>query len=128
MSLQTFLDSYIEAALWSSTGDDGVPLDIGYDPTDIAADARRRLDEIASIFYESHAPLWRGQYAESSIWSDDERAGHDLWLTRNGHGAGFWDRAWAEGAPSDLGARLTAAAEAVGPCELYVGDDGQIHC
>jgi len=21
-----------------------------------------------------------------------ERAGHDFWLTRNGHGAGFWDR------------------------------------
>ncbi len=26
--------------------------------------------------------------------SDDniEQAGHDFWLTRNGHGAGFWDR------------------------------------
>lgn len=22
----------------------------------------------------------------------EEQAGHDLWLTRNGHGAGFWDR------------------------------------
>ena len=21
-----------------------------------------------------------------------EQAGHDFWLTRNGHGAGFWDR------------------------------------
>ena len=21
-----------------------------------------------------------------------EQVGHDLWLTRNGHGAGFWDR------------------------------------
>ncbi len=23
---------------------------------------------------------------------DDSQAGHDFWLTRNGHGAGFWDR------------------------------------
>ncbi len=23
---------------------------------------------------------------------DPEQIGHDLWLTRNGHGAGFWDR------------------------------------
>lgn len=28
--------------------------------------------------------------------SDDEipQAGHDFWLTRNGHGAGFWDGDW----------------------------------
>lgn len=23
---------------------------------------------------------------------EDSQIGHDLWLTRNGHGAGFWDR------------------------------------
>lgn len=23
-------------------------------------------------------------------------AGHDLWLTRNGHGAGFWDGDWRD--------------------------------
>jgi hypothetical protein len=23
---------------------------------------------------------------------DEEQIGHDFWLTRNGHGAGFWDR------------------------------------
>ena len=23
---------------------------------------------------------------------DPDQLGHDLWLTRNGHGAGFWDR------------------------------------
>ena len=26
----------------------------------------------------------------------DSAMGHDLWLTRNGHGAGFWDGDWAE--------------------------------
>ena len=25
-----------------------------------------------------------------------ERIGHDFWLTRNGHGAGFWDGDWDE--------------------------------
>lgn len=38
-----------------------------------------------------------------------ESVGHDLWLTRLGHGAGFWDRG-----AGDLGARLTEAAEALG--------------
>jgi hypothetical protein len=27
---------------------------------------------------------------------EEARAGHDFWLTRNGHGAGFWDGDWPE--------------------------------
>lgn len=36
-------------------------------------------------------------------------AGHDLWLTRSGHGAGYWDRGLGE-----LGDRLTEAAKSYG--------------
>lgn len=46
----------------------------------------------------------------------------DFWLTRNGHGVGFWDR--------DVGAvgdRLTKACKKFGETYLYVGDDGKIH-
>lgn len=38
------------------------------------------------------------KYKESNFiidWNNQEmmnQMGHDLWLTRNGHGAGFWDR------------------------------------
>ncbi len=45
--------------------------------------------------------------------SDDEAesyAGHDFWLTRSGHGAGFWDR----GLTGGLGERLTEASKAYG--------------
>jgi hypothetical protein len=45
-------------------------------------------------------------------------AGHDFYLTRNGHGAGFWDRGLGE-----LGDRLTKAAGAYGETFEYVGDD-----
>lgn len=38
-----------------------------------------------------------------------ECAGHDFAFTRNGHGAGFWDRGMG-----DLGERLTDAAKAYG--------------
>ena len=27
---------------------------------------------------------------------DNEMVGHDLWLTRNSHGAGFWDRGYSK--------------------------------
>jgi hypothetical protein len=43
-------------------------------------------------------------------------------LTRNGHGAGFWDRGIG-----DRGDRLTAAAHAWGEFELVIGDDRKIH-
>ena len=47
---------------------------------------------------------------------------HDFILTRNGHGAGFWDRGY--GAPGD---RLTAAAKAYGSLNAYVGDDEKVY-
>lgn len=50
--------------------------------------------------------------------------GHDLWLTRNGHGAGYWDGDYAE----PHATALDRAAKAMGAVELYVGDDGRIYC
>ena len=49
-------------------------------------------------------------------------AGHDFWLTRNGHGAGFWDRGLGQ-----LGDDLTDAAKSFGSCDAYVGDDNSIY-
>jgi|SRR5579859_489359 len=57
------------------------------------------------------------QYQEQTGYT----GGVDLWLTRNGHGAGFWDRGLG-----DLGKRLTIAAR-LGECYACVGDDGLIY-
>jgi hypothetical protein len=43
--------------------------------------------------------------------------GHDLWLTLQGHGTGFWDRTEL-GASGLLGENLTAACKAFGECYL----------
>ncbi|WP_435634332.1 hypothetical protein ACSC9U_18330 [Pseudomonas solani] len=51
-----------------------------------------------------------------------ECAGHDFWLTRNGHGAGYWDRGLG-----DLGDKLTAAAKTFGGVDLYLGDDELVY-
>jgi hypothetical protein len=51
----------------------------------------------------------------------DEMLGHDLWLTRNGHGVGFWDRDLG-----DLGDLLTDLADLMGEFDLSVGDYGTI--
>ena len=51
-------------------------------------------------------------------WSS---AGHDYWLTRNDHGAGFWDRDLGE-----IGNRLTASCENQN-IDLVKGDDGKLY-
>lgn len=43
-----------------------------------------------------------------------ERFGHDLWLTRNGHGAGFWDRGL-----DSLGGYLSDVASSMGGVDIY---------
>lgn len=57
--------------------------------------------------------------AQFNVW---ELAGHDFWLTRNGHGAGFWDRGLGE-----LGERLTVASKTFGSVDLYLGDDELVY-
>jgi len=51
-----------------------------------------------------------------------DQAGHDFWLTRQGHGAGFWDGGW-----QNYGELLTSLSKAYGALELYEGEDGLIH-
>lgn len=41
--LGRFFEAYIVAALWSSTGDDGEPLDTNYDRSDISSETLARM-------------------------------------------------------------------------------------
>lgn len=53
-----------------------------------------------------------------------EQIGHDLWLTRNGHGAGFWDRDFGTKESRD---KLTEVSKTMGERDIYLGDDGLIY-
>lgn len=58
--------------------------------------------------------------AEGLVDEDQmEKAGGDFHLTRNGHGAGFWDGDWVE-----HGEKLTELSKPWGSCELVLGNDG----
>lgn len=52
---------------------------------------------------------------------DAERAGTDYWLTRNGHGAGFWDRGLG-----GIGDKLSDACRR-SSVDVYRGDDGKVY-
>lgn len=116
------LQGYLACALWSSHDnsreDGGDPLDKNYSETDIAPETLARAKADVDAFYSAHEDALIDPESPSFA-----HAGHDLWLTRNGHGAGFWDGDW----PDEIGKRLTDAADAMGEVDLYVGDDGKIH-
>jgi hypothetical protein len=126
MNLDLFTHAYITAALWSSTDDDGEPLDKGRDAEDIAPETLARMRVDCEAFMTANADDLAAYTRHTDYgmrWPTAELAGHDFWLTRNRHGAGFWDR----GLPKELGERLTQAAQAMGECDLYIGDDGKVH-
>ncbi len=124
-NISPMVRGYLEAALWASTDDDGEPLDAIYGIDDFAPDALERAAADCDGLWDELSHHDRDAYAETfahrgQMWQS--AAGHDLWLTRNRHGAGFWDRGLGA-----LGERLTAAAHAMGSCDAYVGDDGQVY-
>jgi len=125
-----FLSAYIECALWSTldqsdenTG--GNPLDKNYTRDDIAPETLQRITEDCKRFYDSMRDTWEGNYigSASNEYTEAQLAGHDFWLTRNRHGAGFWDGNWSE----EVSDQLDEVAHDSGEYDLYLGDDNKIY-
>lgn len=121
--LSPFVEAYITAALWSTNdnsaeedGRDGEFLDDNFGVGDIAPEAMEKIKADCNAFLEKAEKFLE----EAGV--DAEQAGHDFWLTREGHGVGFWDRGLGE-----LGRTLTEIAKSFGETYIEVGDDGQLH-
>lgn len=115
MNIENILQHYAIAALWSSTDDVGEPLDDPYSLSDISPETMQAMrEDVAEFVAQNEALLIESGQSEEMI-------GHDFWLTRNGHGAGFWDRGLGE-----VGDKLADAARDAGGVDLYVGDDDQV--
>jgi len=123
-ALDAFTQGYIECAFWLGSEDDGIP-DTGFH--DLAPEALKKMKEDCKAFQElAGADLEKAyDYAPSSY--DASNAGHDFWLTRNGHGAGFWDRGFGGLRTDTIGGRLSRDAKTFGCCDLYLGDDGKVY-
>lgn len=122
MELDTFTRAYIECALWSITeisenGEMGEPLEDNYGIDDIAPDTLAEMIRDCAMFQRDNADLIH-ELSEPK----KELAGHDFWLTRNRHGAGFWDGNW----PKEVADRLTAYSHLTGSYDLMT-DNGLIY-
>lgn len=113
-SLDEFTTAYIECALWStydnSNESGGEPLDANYGPEDIAPATLARMVDDCNVFRLTEGAL----LAKAGT---DAQNGHDFWLTREGHGAGFWDRGYGT-----VGDKLTKVCKAYGSFDLTVYD------
>lgn len=116
MKLTKFELSYIETALWSSIdlGDDE-PMDSKFGVEDFALETLEVIRKDCQKFLE----LIEGIEVEES----DSQIAHDFWLTRNSHGAGFWDGDY----PEEIGEKLTEISKQFGEINLYSGDDGKLY-
>lgn len=121
-TLDDFTMAYIECALWASTDDNDEPLDSNYSIDDIEPDSMEKIIEECKEFQYS----WANTLAEyCKLYQHPEYtsmslAGNDYWLTRNGYGAGFWDRGIGE-----VGDILTNACQYQGR-HLFVNDSGKL--
>jgi hypothetical protein len=134
-----FTLAFLETALWSSTDDDDEPLVRGYEIADIDPASLERLRADCERFQAS--PAWqaaledvsgdmRADWRRAYDCSVEECAGHDFWLTRCGHGAGFWVRGWNlgyRGWKEPHSSALDKLSKLFGNVDLHIGDDGKIY-
>lgn len=91
--------AYLHAALWTSE------LDSEYDIHEINDDSISKAVSDCKKFIEVSGDLLNGL--------EDSQIGHDFWLSRNGHGAGFFDRGLG-----DIGDKLQEFASSFGTSDV----------
>lgn len=131
VDLEYELEQYIETALWSTNADHLDPEGTGaegsmedhFAASDLSAEALDSMRSDLSEFLHHVDPralaFWEAELGAGQI-------GHDFWLTRNGHGAGFWDR-FSTGLGASFGRHLTENAKPYGESHIYAGDDGKVY-
>lgn len=129
---EAFLAAYIEAALWSTTDESdeegGEFLDRNYGREHLSPETLEKMTEDCRKFLERGqkfidqakelANLGKWRLPAGADCTIMEFAGHHFWLTRNGHGCGFWDGDW----PEDIGESLDKISEDFKSFYLYVSN------
>jgi len=119
-----FTNGYLNAALSISTDNkdssDGEPLDKNYTYQDFHIDTLKRMKKDCDDFQ-----IRFGQYIDK-LKIDEEEAGTMFWLSRNGHGTGFWDvKDWRNEYSEAWGDLLHKASKSYGQYNLYIADSGR---
>lgn len=105
--IEVVVKSYIECAIWADAPEGAY---VWGPSRDFVRAARRDCKDFLDLL--------GNEKVDSSEW-DDTQFGYDFWLTRQRHGAGFWDRGRA------AGDALSKWAKTFGSVDTYVTRRGR---
>lgn len=124
INIETFLQGYVGAALWSThdyrdeNDSEGYSLDDEFSKVSEACGKAMRDD--CTDFVDAQKALL--EQFKDETGADDWRLGFLFWLTREGHGSGFWD----EKSGCDVGDTLSDACKPYGEFPLYGDFDAMV--
>jgi len=103
---------------------EGFPLDEYFGLDDFSDESLERAESDCAEFFDriDDADLLE----RANRFADDEHIAYDFWLTRQGHGAGFWDGDYKDDT-DNVGDALSEVAAEFGECYVVVGEGGQLH-
>jgi len=107
--LEGMVEAYLESALWTAEDEIGGQT---FDNIDL----KTKVDAINNCALFLECINYQTQQIENG------QMGHDFWLTRNGHGTGFWDRDLGE-----FGERLTALSKDFPTLNVILGNDEMVY-
>lgn len=111
------MKTYLETVLWCENEEEtGFPLNKNYGLQDVDEESYREAERELSIF------LGIVNVLELGSENSKDQIVHDFYLTRNGHGAGFFDGDYPK-----TGETLGKIAQVFGEQYWFVNDDGKIY-
>jgi len=132
MEMNPTLIALAETVLFLDQDHYGVPLDANYSIKDFEEESLKKLYSEYQQFLSVVEERITEKVGDGWDCIDDfydlaqpalNQTEYDYILTRNGHGAGFWDGDWS----SEVSQILTDAAQSQIEFTACVGDDGKIY-
>lgn len=117
-NFEQFKRGYISCLYFVDTGDEDEPSP----DAPLSPEALEHIFETCWKFWCEFGKTILEAECRSFDVTKADRAGFDFYLTRAGHGAGFWDGDWSE----PHATILTDGCEGQGDDYLYLNDDGFI--
>ena len=115
--MQNITEHFLAATLWAELDGNDEPFDKNYTIYDVAEESTQAI-ETECLDFLAKARALGSEASESNL-------GTDFYLTRQGHGSGFWDKPELYG--HKLSQELTTLAKSYSEIYPEVGDDGKIH-
>lgn len=117
VTIEEFHTAEFQKDMEAGRADGNIPGEAGFNnlAKDSLIDIIQQCTDFQVLAAADLALAYEGEY-------DAEQAGRDFWLTRNGHGVGFWDRGLG-----DVGDRLSKSAKTFGEVYVEFGDDDKVY-